>query len=163
MNRLTPAIIALSFAWIGGGCGGGTEGTGTDAGVAVDSGMASSDGGDAGPAGDDMGVAGDDMGVAGDAGACVSVHPIIGPPRTCELGSCLCIDTDACYTADVVDACCAGTFECAAPPTTCMATHPIVGPPRTCPSGGCFCANPDACFPAASPASCCAVPLVCVP
>lgn len=94
---------------------------------------------------------------------CMGVHPIIGPPRSCNPGSCLCVDIDACFTADVVRFCCTGTFVCAPPPTTCNAQHPIVGPPRTCPSGNCYCSNPDACFPADRASSCCGVDVVCVP
>lgn len=40
---------------------------------------------------------------------CVGAHPIIGPPRTCSPGFCLCSDgstVDACYPANVADACC---------------------------------------------------------
>jgi hypothetical protein len=37
------------------------------------------------------------------------MHPVIGPPRTCNPGFCLCSDgstVDACYPAAVADACC---------------------------------------------------------
>lgn len=94
---------------------------------------------------------------------CMGVHPIIGPPRTCNPGSCLCVGTDTCYTVDTVASCCTGTFVCASPTSDCMPTHPIVGPPRTCASGGCYCSNPDACFPTDRASRCCSVGVVCVP
>ncbi len=94
---------------------------------------------------------------------CLGVHPIIGPPRTCDPGSCLCLLTDNCFTTDSVAFCCTTTFACAPARSDCMATHPIIGPPRTCNSGDCYCANPDACFPADRAAGCCAVPVNCVP
>ena len=101
---------------------------------------------------------------ASDAGVvCMGVHPIIGPPRTCNPGSCLCAATDACFTSDVVASCCAGAFACAPPPSDCMYTHPIIGPPRTCTSGRCYCGNPDGCFPMDRATRCCAVPVMCVP
>jgi len=106
-----------------------------------------------------------DAGTAVDASpvTCMGVHPIVGPPRTCNPGSCLCMATDACFTVDVVAACCAGTFQCAPPTSDCMGVHPIIGPPRTCTSGSCYCGNPDACFPADRAARCCAIGVACVP
>jgi hypothetical protein len=95
--------------------------------------------------------------------ACMGVHPIIGPPRTCNPGSCLCTAIDTCFTSDVARFCCASSYVCAPPPTDCSPTHPIVGPPRTCPSGQCYCANPDACFPMDRAAGCCGVDVICVP
>ena len=58
-------------------------------------------GGDAGPGGVD----------------CTGAHPIIGSPRTCESGSCLCSDgstVDKCFPQAVVVACCppSVTLEC---------------------------------------------------
>src|SRR5678816_1362150 len=90
---------------------------------------------------------------------CMGVHPIVGPPRTCNAGSCLCVATDACFTVDTVAACCDTSYTCAPPVPTCMGMHPIIGPPRTCNSGDCYCSSPDACFPAATAAGCCAVPV----
>ncbi len=94
---------------------------------------------------------------------CDGVHPIVGPPRTCDRGRCLCADPDACFPVDVAAACCGGDVTCAPPVASCTATHPIIGPPRTCESGNCYCSNPDACFPAEVAAGCCAVDVVCVP
>ncbi len=94
---------------------------------------------------------------------CSGVPPMVGPPRTCELGSCLCFVIDECFAADVVRACCADGYACAPPAADCMATHPIVGPPRTCDRGSCYCGNPDACFPADRADRCCGVDVVCVP
>jgi hypothetical protein len=40
---------------------------------------------------------------------CSSMHPIIGPPRTCESGFCLCSEQgviDACFPSDVAEYCC---------------------------------------------------------
>jgi len=40
---------------------------------------------------------------------CSSMHPIIGPPRTCESGYCLCSKQgviDACFPSDVAEYCC---------------------------------------------------------
>lgn len=59
-------------------------------------------GGDAGPGGID----------------CTGQHPIIGPPRTCASGYCLCSDStvgvDACYPQGVAEACCppSVTLQC---------------------------------------------------
>jgi len=46
---------------------------------------------------------------AGGGVNCEGTHPVIGPPRTCNPGFCLCSDgstVDACYPAAVADACC---------------------------------------------------------
>jgi len=145
-----------------------------DAATTSDAGLtdaASTDGAtEAGTADAALPDAGSDAAIVLDASApdatvsvCVGVHPIVGPPRTCNPGSCLCVGTDACFTVDTVASCCTGAFVCAAPIPECAATHPIVGPPRTCTSGSCYCANPDACFPSDGAARCCAVPVVCVP
>lgn len=63
-------------------------------------------GGDAGP---DAGPGGVD---------CSGQHPIIGPPRTCSSGYCLCSDStvgiDSCYPQDVASTCCppSVTLQC---------------------------------------------------
>lgn len=109
----------------------------------------------------------DDAGALSDAGPveCTGAHPVIGPPRTCERGSCLCVETDTCYPVDQAVLCCPADAElrCAPPVGACMGEHPIVGPPRTCEPGMCYCPNPDACFTPDRAVECCAVDVVCVP
>lgn len=157
------------------GCGGDDSAPADCTRMVCPPGDAGGDDAGAGDAGEEDASAAEDGGETADASAgdggtstgdggvmCMGVHPIVGPPRTCEPGSCLCVAMDACFTVDVAAECCAGDIECAPPLAACMQMHPIIGPPRTCEPGNCYCASPDACFPADRAAECCAVDVVCV-
>lgn len=142
-------------------------GDGSDGGSLPDA-AAPEDGGDLDGGGAPDGGSGlDDAGDASDAGTveCTGAHPVNGPPRTCERGSCLCVETDTCFPVEQAVACCPADAEvrCAPPVAACMGEHPIVGPPRSCEPGMCYCANPDACFAPDRAADCCATDVVCVP
>ncbi len=57
-------------------------------------------------------LCGDDGGLAGID--CSSMHPIIGPPRTCQSGYCLCSEQnviDACFPSEVAQYCCPPSVE----------------------------------------------------
>jgi hypothetical protein len=144
-------------------CGGGTAGNldsgGNDSGTTIGMDSGGADSGSS-TTNDSGVIAIEDSGVVVE---CTGAHPIIGPPRRCNDGSCLCVETDTCYDVTVAAACCAGTNVCDPPDEDCMQTHPIVGPPRTCEPGRCYCGNPDACFPADRADRCCAGEVVCVP
>lgn len=166
----------LLLLLVASGCGEGTT-SGGDGGDSTDSGPTAADSGidrdagevdrDAAAPIDSGGSASDDAGAVFDAGPveCMGAHPVIGPPRTCEPGACLCVETDTCYPVEQAVACCPADAElrCGPPVAACMGQHPIIGPPRTCEPGMCYCANPDACFAPDRAAECCATDVVCVP
>jgi hypothetical protein len=44
--------------------------------------------------------------------SCMGMHPIIGPPRTCESGNCYCSSPDACFPMATAAGCCAVDVVC---------------------------------------------------
>lgn len=155
---------------------------GLDAAAALDGAAADGAAGRDGAAGGDDGGATDgavamDAGPPADAG-CMAAHPLFDGMgnRWCDPG-CYCSTGDACYAAEVAEACCPVATVCgppdggvAPPDAGCMGTHPLVRdtpPQRYCAPGHCYCGDLsrspplDVCYPAANADACCPVTTVC--
>src|SRR5688500_15317972 len=136
--------------------------------VLLDAGAAGIDGS---AADDDAGGGGTDAGDVDAAVICNPAHPMFDGTgnRWCDPG-CYCSSTDACFAAEVADACCDVDVVCGPPDmdagsgVICNGTHPLVRsaePTRYCDPGNCYCGDLsrtpplDACYPMGVSDACC--------
>jgi hypothetical protein len=153
--------------------GGSLGGSGGSSGAATGGSSGASTGGSSGAAtGGSSGAAtGGSSGAptdasSGDAGQCTGTPPLTDSgDRTCEVGSCRCLETDLCFPRAQAGRCCADRFECFTQDAGTLECEPERpeddGSASPCPLGACYCSAPDACFPTRQAATCCSVAPVC--
>ena len=123
----------------------------------------------------DGGGGGADAGMEDGGASCNGEHPLFDATRRwCDPG-CYCSTSDACFAADVADACCDVDVVCGPPAmpdggVTCNGTHPLVRttpPTRYCAPGTCSCGDLamdpplDVGYPMDVADACCPVAIVC--